>query len=57
MKNKTLGIGLLISLGVALFAAIIESQSADLGSFLYTVSGIGILFFGIWGGIVLKRDK
>jgi len=57
MKNKTLGIGLIISLGISLFTIIFENV-LDFYTVeaLYTIAGLGFLFFGIWGGIRLINN-
>ncbi len=59
MDNKTLGTGLLISLGLAMLTVIFEySLHPETANMLYAFSGLGMMFFGIWGGIRLfKSDK
>jgi hypothetical protein len=54
MTNKTLGKGILVAMSLAFITAIFET-SLDIYTTenLYMVSGIMILFFGIWGSIRL----
>jgi hypothetical protein len=54
MTNKTLGIGLLISLGLAILTVVFEAgMYHETAESLYSLAGIGMLFFGIWGGVRL----
>jgi len=58
MKNKTLGIGLLVSISIALLTAIFEtSMTIYTADNLFTLCGIGIIFFGIWGSIKLIKNN
>jgi len=58
MKNKTLGNGLLASIGLGFFVGVFEPElSANAYSILLTLSGLGMMFFGIWGAIRLIKFK
>ena len=60
MKNKTLGVWVLtlgvlvlIAIGAAFLAALVETTDYPLAELLYTLSGFGMLIFGTWAGIRL----
>lgn len=56
MKNKTLGILIIVSLSLLIFTALFESVlvPAD-ANLLYTVGGLGMYIFGIWGAVRLIK--
>jgi hypothetical protein len=54
MENKTLGIGIAISLGLAILTVVFETALPfQVQENLYGLAGIGLFFFGIWGAIRL----
>lgn len=56
MQNKTLGVGLLISLTISLLTVIFEpTLHYAVAESFYGLAGLGLLFFGIWGGIRLTN--
>ena len=56
MKNKTIGVFLISSVSLAILAYLGEDSVPSISEFLYTVSGLGMLVFGIWGGVRLTKD-
>ncbi len=57
MKNKTIGIFLISSVVIALIGAVAASSNlSNFSEFLYSVSGLGLVVFGIWGGMRLTSD-
>jgi len=54
MENKTLSTWIFISLGLAVFAALIEDGygSSDV---LYTIAGLGFFVFGAWAAVRLRK--
>ena len=57
MKNKTLGIGMLVTFGFLTIVAMIESSiSIETASSLYAIGGLGLFFFGIWVAIKLIKS-
>lgn len=59
MKNKTLGTGILCSLGFTMLVVIFEADlSYSTTENLYALAGIAFLFFGIWGSLrLIKREE
>lgn len=58
MTNKTLAIGIFISLGLSIFTAFLgSSMTYGLQDGLYTIAGFGLLLFGIWGGVRLYKTN
>ena len=54
MKNKTLGVGLLCTYAVIFVIVTFEAgMTYGTADGLYTLAGIAMLFFGIWGSIRL----
>ena len=54
MKNKTLGVGLLCTYGITFVIVALEAgMTYYTAEGLYTLAGIAMLFFGIWGAIRL----
>lgn len=53
--RKAIGITLLSVIGLAVFAAFIESAAPELSGALYTLAGVGFIVFGIWAGILLVK--
>ena len=57
MKNKTLGNLVIISISLAILAQLMSGYStmADFSDLLFSIAGLGLLVFGIWGAIRLTK--
>ncbi len=56
MTNKTLGTGLIISLCIGVLTAIFEpALHYEVSDAFFGLSGLGMLFFGIWGSTRLIK--
>lgn len=53
MKDKYLGIGLLVTIGILFFAAFFAPEDG----LLQTIVGFGIMLFGVWSGIRLAGKE
>lgn len=54
MKNKTISNLLLVSIGLAVVTAIFETSLSVVVEDNYTIAGLGMGIFGIWGAIKLR---
>lgn len=56
MRNSTIGTWLIASVGIAIFTAVMEyGMAPEMSDFLYGVAGVGMMVFGIWGGVRLNK--
>jgi len=56
MKNKTIATGWLVSLGIVLITVLFEdAMGYYLADGFYSLGGIGVYVFGIWGSIKLLK--
>lgn len=56
MKNKTIGQFLISSVIIAVVGLLAEDTLPNLSEFLYTLAGLGMVVFGVWGGVRLTKD-
>jgi len=54
MSNKAIAYGLLISIGIAFLAAVLEPINED---GWYSIAGLGMVFFGIYSSVKLLKVK
>jgi hypothetical protein len=58
MINKIIAYAMFIVIGAALFTGFFETQmEAQTAEIIYTIAGLGMIFFGTWAGIRLLKDS
>ena len=54
--NKIVAIGLIISAIIGIIGAVF-SYDVNFSEALYTIAGLGLYIFGIWGAVLLLRKE
>jgi hypothetical protein len=56
MTNKIIGKGIFASMGLGILTLIFEDVLGyELAEGVYALAGLGMMFFGIWGGVRLIK--